>query len=106
VVHTLGAGILDLVSAYSKRADLLVDLVQVAQNLQQVAEGGGISRSVRSIGRVGQPRTLRDRLTDAAVREIALSFQIGTPRYKIAAQFGISVSSVGRLLRRWRDGVK
>jgi DNA-directed RNA polymerase specialized sigma subunit len=39
------------------------------------------------------------------MRQIALGFEAGTPRYKIAAQYGISVSSVSRLQRKWRDNL-
>jgi hypothetical protein len=89
------------VSAYSKRSDLLVDLDHVVQQLRH-ADGDTNSQSVQSTGRVGRARDLQDRLTGADVEQIALSFQGGTPRYKIAAQYSISVSSVGRLLRKWR----
>jgi hypothetical protein len=91
----------DLVSAYSKRSDLLVDLDHAAQQLKQ-ANSDTSTPSVRSTGRVGHAHRLEDRLTDAVVQKIILSFQSGTPRYKIAAQYGISVRSVGRLLRTWR----
>jgi hypothetical protein len=92
----------DLVSAYSKRPDLLVDLDHAAQQLRH-ADDDASSPSVRSTGRVGRAYSLQDRLTDADMRQIALSFQGGTPRCKIAAKYSISVRSVGRLLRKWRD---
>jgi hypothetical protein len=91
----------DLVSAYSKRPELLVDLNYALQQLGHV-DGGISSQSVQSTGRVGRARGLQDRLTNADIRQIILSFQGGTALYKIAARYGISVSSVGRLLRRWR----
>ncbi len=97
---------MDLVSAYSKRSDLLVDLDRVVQQLGH-ADGDISSRSVQSIGRVGRAHGLQERLTNADMRQIILSFQDGTPRYTIVTQYGISVSSVGRLLRKWRaDGVR
>ena len=92
---------MDLVSAYSKRPDLLVDLDRAGQQMRW-ADETTILRSVRSIGRVGRAHSLQDRLADSDVRQIILSFQGGTPRYKIAARFSISVSSVARLLRAWR----
>jgi hypothetical protein len=92
------------VSAYSKRSDLLVDLDRVVQQLKH-GDGDTSSRSVQSTGRLRRARGLQDRLTDADIRQIILSFQGGTPRYKIAAQYGISLSSVGRLLRKCRDDV-
>jgi hypothetical protein len=90
------------VSAYSKRSDLLVDLDHAAQQLEQANSDTG-TPSVQSTGRVSRAHSLEDRLTDAAVQKIILSFHGGTPRYKIAEQHGISVSSVGRLLRTWRE---
>jgi hypothetical protein len=94
----------DLVSAYSKRSGLLVDLDHAAQQLGQANSDTGTS-SVRSTERVGGAHSLQDRLTDADMRQIIMSFQGGTPRYKIAAQYGISVRSVGRLLRKWQDNL-
>lgn len=92
---------MDLVSAYSKRSDLLVDLDRVVLQLGHAASVTN-SQSVQSTGRVGRARDLQDCLTNADVEQIALSFQSGIPRYKIAAQYSISVSSVARLLRKWR----
>jgi hypothetical protein len=103
-VADLAFGSVDLVSAYSKRSDLLVDLDRIVQQLGQ-ADGGTNSQSVLSTGRIGGAHSLQDRLTDADVRQIVLSFQGGTPCYKIAAKYSISVRSVGRLLRKWRDGL-
>ena len=94
---------MDLVSAYSKRFDLLLDLHRTAQQLETADDGTG-SRSIRSTGRAGRPHSLKDRLTETSVQKIILSFQGGTTRKKIAEQHGISVSSVGRLLREWRSG--
>jgi hypothetical protein len=94
--------LVDLVSAYSKRSDLLVDLDRTAQHLGR-ADDATNSQSVRSTGRVGRAHSLQDRLSDATVQKIILDFQDGIPRYKIAKQYGISVSSVARLLRQWRE---
>jgi hypothetical protein len=73
-VADLAFGSVDLVSAYSKRSDLLVDLDRIVQQLGQ-ADGGTNSQSVLSTGRIGGAHSLQDRLTDADVRQIVLSFQ-------------------------------
>lgn len=41
-------------------------------------------------------------LNDAQVQAIVSAFEAGTPRRQLAKQYGISVRSVGRLLRTWR----
>jgi hypothetical protein len=92
------------VSAYSKRSDLLVDLDRVVQQLKHSDDNTSL-RSVQSTVRGRQAHGLQDRLSDADIRQIILSFQGGTPRYKIAAQYSTSVSTVGRLLRNWRVGL-
>lgn len=61
----------DLVSASSKRSDLLVDLDHAAQQLGQANSDAG-TLSVRSTGRVGRAHSLEDRLTDAAVQKVIL----------------------------------
>ena len=37
------------------------------------------------------------------MRAIVAGYQAGVLRCRLAQQYGISVSSVGRLLRRWRE---
>ena len=68
--------LVDLVSAYSKRPELLVDLDHMLRQLEQVDNDSG-SQSVQSTGRVGRVHGLQDRLTDADVRKIILSFEGG-----------------------------
>jgi hypothetical protein len=55
-------------------------------------------RSLRRVkeGGAGALRPVRDRLGDQAVRELVASFQSGVP---LATRYGISLSSVKRLLR-------
>jgi site-specific DNA recombinase len=97
--------LVDLLIAYSKRPDLLVDLRKVAEQLDQLAREGaaGERQSVRSVGKLGHVHGVRARLAKADIQEIILSFAEGTPRYQLAEKYGISLSSVGRLLRQERE---
>jgi transposase len=45
---------------------------------------------------------LAERLNEDDMHKIALSYEGGELRRDIAARYKISVSSVGRLLRKWR----
>ncbi|HVI69250.1 MAG TPA: hypothetical protein VM581_02220 [Magnetospirillaceae bacterium] len=45
---------------------------------------------------------LEDRLDEAVVRKLVAQFQAGTPKWKLAEEFGISESSVKRVLRAHR----
>jgi hypothetical protein len=58
------------------RPELLVDLDHMLRQLEQVDNDSG-SQSVQSTGRVGRVHGLQDRLTDADVRKIILSFEGG-----------------------------
>jgi len=48
-------------------------------------------------------RRLADRLTAAQVQEIVAAFEAGTRRWRLAEQYNISVSSVGRVLQAHRQ---
>lgn len=95
----------DLLTSYSKRADLLYDLEESLRQLRQAStdDSPPSVRSVRSPDRKGCIWALADRLGQDQVQEIVSTFENGTPRWKIAEQYQISVSSVGRLLRAYRQ---
>jgi len=86
----------DLLRSYSNRADLCDDpdrtLARVRDDQKLIA------RSVRSTLPSPRQWPVADRLTE----ELVASFESGTPRHVLAEQYGISLSSVGRLLRRYR----
>lgn len=60
--------------------------------------------SVHSTGRRQRQWEVTDRLSEADVRLLVQAFEGGTPKWKLAEQYGISESSVKRLLRRHRAG--
>jgi hypothetical protein len=60
-------------------------------------EPGGVT------SREAGPERPSDRLSEADVREIVNRFRAGTPKHKLAADYGMSLSTMKRLLRRYRD---
>lgn len=93
----------DLVTAYSKRHDLLYDLEEALRQLGKAQEDSSTEpQSVRSTGRIGHKHALQDRLSDEDRRKIVLSYEDGELRRDIAERYGISVSSVARVLRGYR----
>jgi len=63
--HRVGVGshnepLVDLLSVYSKRPDLLVDLDHMLRQLEQAADDSD-PQSVQSTGRVGRVHGLQDR---------------------------------------------
>jgi len=97
----------DVLLRYSKRADVLQDLDRAVRNLTAVLKGEPLpwmkAQSARSTGRVGRAVvTVRDRLGEERVQELVASFQAGTAQATLATRYGISLSSVKRLLRKHR----
>ena|SRR6266498_1542990 len=94
----------DLGRAYHKRPDLASALVKrVAQIRKAQAAAPRLRRSVSSTGRTERVWKLDDRMSDADIRLMADAFRRGTPKWKLAEQYGISESSVKRLLRKHRQ---
>jgi len=58
-----------------------------------------VAQSVRTVAPGFRQRLLADRLTGEQVHAIVSAFEAGTPRWQLAECYGISVRSVGRLLR-------
>lgn len=90
--------------AYSKRPDIADALVKAVQHLRQAEEHtANQPMSVRSAGRSKRRWRVADRLTKADVQRLVEAFQGGTPKWKLAEQYGISASSVQRLVRKHRS---
>lgn len=90
---------MDLLTAYSKRLDLLSALVSAVERLRaKDAEEPETGRSVRS---EQTPRVWRvsDRLSEAELHSLVSHYLAGTTARELAEQFKISKSSVKRLLR-------
>jgi hypothetical protein len=91
----------DLVRAYSKRADLCEELVRTLRNLELVLAADEPSGpvSVCSSGRSPRDWRVSDRVSDSEVDTIIMAFSRGTSKRELAERYGISESSVKRLLR-------
>ncbi len=91
-------------TAYSNRLDLANKLVKTMQRLRRAEEqAAGTRVSVRSTGRSDRRWRVRDRLGEGDVRALVAGFVVdGTPKWKLAQQYGVSESSVKRLVRKHR----
>ena len=91
----------DLVGTYSKRQDLADQLRRVLDRLGRAHEGPveDPEHSVRTTAKAAEPHRVADRLGQRAVRELVEAFDAGTSKWRLAEQYGISLSSVKRLLR-------
>ena len=95
--------LVDLIRYYSNRPDLREDLRRAAQRLERAAaEPQTEPASVQSTARIGRKWALTERLSEEDVRGLVEGFRAGTPKHKLAKRYGISVSSVKRLLRLHR----
>jgi hypothetical protein len=98
----------DLVGSYSNRPDLLKQLANASEALGQARalEAVGIPErvSVRSAAPPDTAWRVTDRMDDEAIAELVRSFQEdGTPKRLLAERYGISESSVKRILRKHRS---
>lgn len=92
---------MDLVRAYSKRPDLLDDLDRAARRQSEADHASGRPPDVSMSDRSTRPWRVCDRLTGDDIRMLVEQSQAGTPRHELAERYGISGSSIKRLLRRW-----
>jgi DNA invertase Pin-like site-specific DNA recombinase len=85
---------------YLNRQDLADALVSaVTQLLQAQKRTGGTAFSVRST-RTSSQRRVDDRLSEADRQRLIAAFTAGTSKRKLADRYGISESSVKRLIRQ------
>ncbi len=94
-----------LLTNYSNRSELLHELAQATRQLERARQVEPERRSVRGVrspDRKGRGWGLAERLSEGDVRKIAMSYEAGELRREIAARYKISLSSVGRLLRKRR----
>ena len=105
-VMPLSSHTVDLVRAYSNRLDLANMLVTTSNQLRQAREqAGDSSESVHSAGRRDQAWRVSDRLSEADTRALIAAFAEGTPKRELARHYGVSESSLKRIIRRHRQSV-
>jgi hypothetical protein len=99
--QTAWSDVVDLLHAYSNRTDLLVDLEEAARRLGQAlgSTESDQARSVRTLAPGFRKRQVAYRLGEVAVAQLVARFGAGTAKHKLAEEYGISLSSVKRLLR-------
>lgn len=92
---------MDLVGAYSKRQDLADQLRRALDRLgrahQEPVEEP--PQSVRTTAKAAVPHRVVDRLGEEVVQEMIEERQAGAELRELAARYGISVSSVKRILK-------
>lgn len=94
---------MDLATAYSNRPDLASSLVKTLERLKRAqARTDDAPVSVRSTGRSERQWRVTDRLSDADVRTLVAAAEAGTPKWQLAERYGVSESSVKRLVRKHR----
>jgi hypothetical protein len=92
--------VVDLMGPYLNRRDLADALVSAVRQLRQAqAQTGEPAFSVRSTQTSSQWR-VGDRLSEADTERLIAAFTAGTSKRKLAERYGISNSSVKRLVRR------
>jgi DNA-directed RNA polymerase specialized sigma24 family protein len=93
-----------LIRAYSNPSGPLEELARAVRRLERAVPDDGQDEpcSVRSSGRVGRVWALSERLSDEQVQAMVAKFKAGTPKQQLADEFGISLSSVKRILRKRR----
>jgi len=86
----------EVLRRYSNRGDLVKSVQTVLRRIEEADQTD--EPGVLSTGRDGGP--VRKRLSEADLAELVASFRAGTPKHELAARYGVSLSSVKRVLRR------
>lgn len=95
------ARIVELLRRYSNHPELLGPMLDV---LRRIAEEDRADEPDGVASRALGPLRSSNRLSEADVCEIAERFSAGEPKHKLAAEYGMSLSTLKRLLRRHRSG--
>jgi len=90
----------EVLRRYSNQKDLHEQLLAVLRRIE--ARDQEDEPGVRSTGRGGGLAPVQERLSDADVHEIITRFRAGTAKHRLAAEYGMSLSTMKRLLRRHR----
>jgi hypothetical protein len=91
--------LVEVMRRYSNRPDLLRPMIDVLRRIKagdQAVEPGGVTSRERS----GRPS---DRLSEMDACAIVAQFRAGVPKHRLAAEYGMSLSTMKRLLRKYRS---
>jgi hypothetical protein len=92
--------LVEVLRRYSNRPDLLEPVVEVLRRIE--AGDRADEPGVCSTGRGGGLIPVLDRLSEADIAKIVQRFRAGVAKHKLAAEYGMSLSTMKRLLRRGR----
>jgi hypothetical protein len=94
----------DLVTAYSNRLDLATSLVKTLEQLRRAQERAtdAPAGTVWSTGRSERQWRVSDRLSEADLRVMVAAAEQGTPKWQLAEKYGVSESSIKRIVRKHR----
>lgn len=96
----------DLMGSYLNRSDLADSLLSAVRQLRhEQGQDGGSADSVRSASRSDRRWRVVDRLDKDDIETLVAAFTAGTPKRKLVERYGISESSVKRLIR-WHGASK
>jgi Mor family transcriptional regulator len=87
----------EVLRRYSNRPDLLGPMIDVLRRIEENDQAN--EPGVHSTAGGGARVRVRERLTEAEFGEMLASFRAGTPKHELAKRYGISLSSVKRVLR-------
>jgi hypothetical protein len=102
----MGDRLVHLLERYSNRSDLLDDLNRASRELERALKASHSRRSVMSQGRINDAWRMRDRLSDDELRQIVRDRLAGASQLATAKKYGISESSVKRIMRQHRAASK
>jgi hypothetical protein len=74
----------------------MIDVLRRIEERDKSDEPGGVQP------REGCGERPSDRLSEAGIREIVERFRAGVPKHKLAAEYGMSLSMMKRLVRKHR----
>ena len=95
--------VVEILRRYTNRLDLAHDLGRLlGQRPVRSAAADVTTPYEAGMARRGRQRRVLDGVRDQDVRRIVTSFVAGTPKHQLAAEYGMSLSSLKRLLRRQR----
>lgn len=92
----MGPHHVEVLRRYSNFSDLVKRVQEVLRRIEENDQGD--EPGVCSTGRGGGLAPVRERLGEAGLAELVTSFRGGTPKHELAARYGISLSSVKRVL--------
>jgi DNA-directed RNA polymerase specialized sigma24 family protein len=112
VIYRVGgskvACLVEIVRRYANRLDLAGELARAVGRMTVRGAAAAAEAGPYEVGAAqrGRQRHVLAAMPEDAVEQIVSSFAAGTPKHRLAAEYGMSLSSIKRLLRRARAQVE